>query len=394
MNQSSGVLHKNSRMLVEELESLSSLEDRFEELKLVNVIDGKKFGYFSLIFVAKDVTSNNLVAIKFFDQDPQKQNAYRMQCFKREQELLKGLKDAYRCLQLVAPLATYEFNYGEISIPARFFVTEWLSGNLDGFFYGDSADPIQKLYAFHDVILAVESLHSRGIFHRDLKADNFRVRENADQNVVVAIDLGTAASFESAAILESYGHPAGDTQYSSPEASCGLAGHRQLAPQTDVYALGCLLYELFSDDLFYTTYRNLNPDFETRLMAIRSRIDPAADFIDQIASWDRFAPKFLQGLAPLQLEWSENACSAPLAIIDILNRVLIDLTAPNFRSRENSLAKTRERLRSCIRCLENEKLAKVRSDKAREWRLLRRAKAAKRIERARVHAHALSCGGS
>lgn len=375
------VLHNNSRMLVEELESLSVLENRFSDIRLVNLVHGEKVGNFSLVFRALDRKTNNAVALKFFDQDPAKQCPYRLLCFDREQALLWKLRDAPRCLQIVEPLRSYEFLYGEISVAAKYFVTEWLSADIDEYFYEDAIDPLQKLYVFNDILLAVESLHNRAVFHRDLKVNNFRARQAEGDRVVVAIDLGTAASFESKAIMSSYGAQAGHLQYSSPEAICGLAAIREIAILCDVYALGCLLYELFSSNSFYAEYRTQNADFDLRLMAIQSRISPSEDSQALLAAWDSQAAKFLAGLSSLKFAWTEDGKGAPPAIIDLLNRILARMTAPNFRNRERSLQRIRALVRSCITCMENERLAKRRAEEAREWRLRRREKAVKRIEK-------------
>jgi serine/threonine-protein kinase len=115
------------------------------------------------------------------------------------------------------------------------------------------------LRAFADVCLAVEFAHSRGIIHRDLKPANIML---GDFGEVYVLDWGVARAMTDAA---EPGGPSssprpfatglqldtGDTlvgtvlgtpAYMAPEQ---LAGDRA-GPAADIYALGCILYEIIA----------------------------------------------------------------------------------------------------------------------------------------------------
>lgn len=382
------MLHGNSQLLVRTLEDLTLLDGRFSGLKLMNMSGGEKRGHFSLVFRAYDELEERFVALKFIDLDPAKQDRYRLMCFEREHQILELLKGAPRCLQVFSTYSTYELCISiagqtePITIPAKYFATDWIEGDIDEYFSRqDTESPIEKLKIFNEVVLAVESLHTRHVFHRDLKVDNFRCRESRDAREIVAIDLGAAARYDSEPMLPAYGCPVGFLMYSAPEAFCGMAGIRSIAPLTDIFALGCMLFELFHPDDYPSAYRAINTDFDLRFSALKARIDCESDEKSKVAAWDLQAPKMLQGLSPVSL--SDNGSSAPAAICDLLSELIAEMTAPDFRSRIRSFAKARQRCWSAIRVLENEAFDRRRTLQVATRRAMRAAKATARAERAK-----------
>lgn len=82
--------------------------------------------------------------------------------------------------------------------------------------------------------------HEIPVVHRDLKPSNLLV--TADGAVKV-LDFGIAAVLQADATrLTVTGNPIGTSQYMAPEQVRGA----RVSPQTDLYALGCVLHELFS----------------------------------------------------------------------------------------------------------------------------------------------------
>jgi serine/threonine-protein kinase len=104
---------------------------------------------------------------------------------------------------------------------------------------------------------ALEAAHERGIIHRDLKPDNILLaeeNETADEDATRLIKIvdfgivklrGTQAGGEEASMqLTKYGTPIGTPFYMSPEQWFGDGpGFTALDGRTDIYALGCTLYE-------------------------------------------------------------------------------------------------------------------------------------------------------
>lgn len=380
------LLHSNSALLVNKLEALELLDGRFSKLVHVNMPNGEKRGFFSLVFRAYDEMEERLVALKFFDLDPKKQQQYRLLCFKREHEILKGLKGAPRCLQLASPYSTFDLEIpiqGHVEpfrVPANFFATDWLDGDVDDYFHKqDALDPVEKLKVFNEVVLAVESLHSRSVFHRDLKVDNFRCCEKEGKREVVVIDFGTAARVDSQPMLDGYGCPVGLQMYSAPEAFCGFAGNRDVAPFTDMFALGCMLFELFHPDDFPSAYRAVNPDYDVRFSALMTRIPLDGTESERLRCWDKEAPRLFAGLSAVSL--SKGGSSAPLAVADLLTSLIEGMTHPNFRTRQRSFIKVREKIWRAIRVLEHVSFQRRKAEIAAARRVARIEKA---LARARL----------
>ncbi|AYL35814.1 serine/threonine-protein kinase [Streptomyces fungicidicus] len=82
--------------------------------------------------------------------------------------------------------------------------------------------------------------HTRQVVHRDLKPGNVRIRTDG---IVKVLDFGVAAILDSdAAKLTMTGERLGTVQYMAPEQVMGGS----VDPRTDLYALGCLLYEMLT----------------------------------------------------------------------------------------------------------------------------------------------------
>ena len=91
----------------------------------------------------------------------------------------------------------------------------------------------QVLQLAEETLDALAVLHAAGLVHRDVKPSNLLVRPSGR---VVLIDLGIACQSESSVSRRLVGSPA----YCSPEQILG----RPVDGRSDVYSLGCTLYEL------------------------------------------------------------------------------------------------------------------------------------------------------
>jgi serine/threonine-protein kinase len=198
-----------------------------------------------------------------------------------------------------------------------FFVMKRLTGTTMQVLLGrlraggeaDEAAARQRLLrAFADVCLAVEFAHSRGIIHRDLKPANIML---GDFGEVYVLDWGVARAmtdpeepggppsiprpFAAGLKLDTgdtlVGTVLGTPAYMAPEQ---LAGDRA-GPAADIYALGCILYEITAGVALHAQARHLGdarpppiarpsrhrPDAPPELDAIcerATRVDPDARF--------------------------------------------------------------------------------------------------------------------
>jgi serine/threonine-protein kinase len=112
---------------------------------------------------------------------------------------------------------------------------------------------------FIQVCRAVQHAHQKGVIHRDLKPSNILVTETDGQPLAKVIDFGIARAVvpgEGAERLTIVGELIGTPAYMSPEQ---LSADTDVDTRSDVYALGVVLYELYTGALPYDQagYRSL-----------------------------------------------------------------------------------------------------------------------------------------
>jgi serine/threonine protein kinase len=116
---------------------------------------------------------------------------------------------------------------------------------------------------------ALIAAHAAGVIHRDLKLDNvFLVDHPEDPSVpkVKLLDWGIAKLIHHDVKHTVEGQLVGTPQYLSPEQARGLA----VTPQTDVYSLGVMAYELFLEQLPFEA------ETAAEVMAMHLRMPPPA----------------------------------------------------------------------------------------------------------------------
>jgi serine/threonine-protein kinase len=86
---------------------------------------------------------------------------------------------------------------------------------------------------------SLSEAHEHGVFHRDLKPENIVIERVGMSTVVKVLDFGIAGDSDTARLTQG-GEVFGTPQYMSPEQCNGLA----VDARTDVYSLGCILYEM------------------------------------------------------------------------------------------------------------------------------------------------------
>ena len=97
-----------------------------------------------------------------------------------------------------------------------------------------------------DVASALAYAHGHGVIHRDVKPDNIMV--SAGQAVLVDFGVARALTLAGGERLTATGLALGTVHYMSPEQATGSA----VDGRTDVYALGCVLYETLAGEPPFT----------------------------------------------------------------------------------------------------------------------------------------------
>jgi Tol biopolymer transport system component len=130
------------------------------------------------------------------------------------------------------------------------------SGEADGFLYyvmpyveGDSLRdrlarekqlPVDEAVRIAtEVADALEYAHGQGVIHRDIKPENILV--HGGHALVADFGIALAVTRVGGTRLTETGLSLGTPQYMAPEQAMG---EREITPKADVYALGCVLYEM------------------------------------------------------------------------------------------------------------------------------------------------------
>ena len=185
------------------------------------------------VYVAEHLQLGRRFALKVLRDEHAGSEAFR-QRFEREAKMLSKLSHPN-----VVGITDYGID-GELP----FLVMELLEGrSLDRVLADGPIPAMRALGLAKQLLRAVAHAHESGLVHRDLKPQNVVVRALGDgADHVTVLDFGLARSQEGGATLTQTGLVVGTPAYMAPEQAAG----GQADARSDVYALGVLLFELFT----------------------------------------------------------------------------------------------------------------------------------------------------
>ncbi|MFE9395467.1 protein kinase [Streptomyces flavidovirens] len=187
------------------------------------------------VFAAEDVRLGRTVAVKLLRSDLAEDPTSKAR-FTREAQSVAGLNHH----AVVAVYDSGEDQVGGSVVP--YIVMELVEGRTirELLQNAEAPGPEQALIIVSGVLEALAYSHQHGIVHRDIKPANVIITHSG---AVKVMDFGIARALHGAqSTMTQTGMVMGTPQYLSPEQALGKAvDHR-----SDLYATGCLLYELLA----------------------------------------------------------------------------------------------------------------------------------------------------
>jgi tRNA A-37 threonylcarbamoyl transferase component Bud32 len=186
-------------------------------------------GGMATVYLAEDLRHRRKVAIKVLR--PELTAALGPERFLREIETTANLRHPH-----ILPL----YDSGEVD-GFLFYMMPLVEGeSLRERITRERQLPIEDALAIaREVADALGYAHSRGIIHRDIKPENILLE--GGHAVVADFGIARAVSAAGADQLTRTGMSIGTPSYMSPEQA---AGEQNLDGRSDLYALGCVLYEM------------------------------------------------------------------------------------------------------------------------------------------------------
>ncbi|KAK9706812.1 hypothetical protein RND81_07G153100 [Saponaria officinalis] len=214
---------------------------RYEQGKLLG------HGTFAKVYLAKNVKTNENVAIKVLDKEKIMKGGL-MSHIKREISILRRVRHP-NIVQLFEVMATRS---------KIFFVMEYVRGGelFKKVAKGRLKEDVARKY-FQQLISAVSFCHTRGVYHRDLKPENLLLDEHGDLKVS---DFGLSTVSDQIQQDGLFHTFCGTPAYVAPEV---LSRKGYNAAKVDVWSCGVVLFVLmagylpFHDTNIMTMYRKI-----------------------------------------------------------------------------------------------------------------------------------------
>ncbi len=187
-------------------------------------------GGMGVVYEAHDARVDRQVAIKLV----------RRECLTDTKFIIRFRRELEVTAQLRHPSTIRVYEHGETEDGRPYMVMELLTGqSLAERLEQGRIPEFQCLQFARQIAESLSEAHEHGIFHRDLKPDNIFIETVGVTTVIKVLDFGIAGGLDAMKLTRA-GEVFGTPQYMSPEQCNGT----DLDHRTDIYSLGCILYEM------------------------------------------------------------------------------------------------------------------------------------------------------
>ena len=209
-----------------------TLLERFEILSLIGS------GGMGNVYKARQAVAERMVAVKVLHSER----------LHKQSSVMRFRQEAKAAGSLSHPNIVSFIDFGLTEDHVPFIVMDYVEGTaLDEVLRNGTLSIARCVDVFAQACDALEHAHKKGVIHRDIKPSNLMLVQNSDGTEVLKIlDFGIAKllpqdaeNTPERAILTMTGELFGSPQYMSPEQCAG----RNLDARSDMYSLGCVMYE-------------------------------------------------------------------------------------------------------------------------------------------------------
>jgi serine/threonine protein kinase len=230
------------------------------------------------VYLAQDVRLNRQVAIKILRSDLARDPSF----------VTRFNKEALSVAALNHPGIVSVYDSGREDSPSGampYIVMEYVEGKTlrEIVNKGERFALNRAVEITEGILIALQYSHKNGIIHRDIKPGNIMITDNGDVKVM---DFGIARALaDTGATMTSTWNIIGTAQYLSPEQATGT----QADARSDLYSVGCLLYELLAGRPPFTgdtpvaiAYQHVSAPL-VPITEIQESLDPALNAFFSIA---------------------------------------------------------------------------------------------------------------
>jgi serine/threonine protein kinase len=197
-------------------------------------------GGMSVVFRASHPRLGSAVALKLLAAELTSDDTFRE----------RFVREARAAAALTHPNIVPIFDAGERD-GFLYIVMRYVDSDLRALLQREGPLEVRRgLHIVRQICGALQAAHRRGLIHRDIKPGNVLLQPPPEQGIfehVYLADFGLTKHAESRSGITNTGQFVGTIDYVAPEQIQG----RTIGPRADIYALGCLTYNVLTNEVPY-----------------------------------------------------------------------------------------------------------------------------------------------